>query len=89
MAFEAIYDFTDKIAAEHAKAIKNNEYRTASTYFNTLIIYYETVVSNPKFKSQRQHCKATMMVLNPAFCEGYFENKKDGKRKIRQDTART
>mgnify|MGYP006921488851 CR=1 FL=1 len=89
MAFETLYEFSDKIAEQHAKAKNQNNYTKVNAFFDSLVLYYETVLSNPKFRSQRQHCKVVMMSLNPAFCEGYFKTKKDGKKALHQNTTGT
>ena len=74
MAFESLNKYTETLAAEYQK--KEN-----ISYLFSLVWYYETVLSNPKFKSQRQFCKETILAINPSFYEGYFKISKSKNKK--------
>ena len=88
MAFENLFEFTEKIYSEIEKrnklieAFKDDPKQKQmrikmrsqiEAYFNSLLFFHETVLKNPKFKTQREYCRRTLEELNPAFCLGYFK----------------
>lgn len=84
--FEGLYEFTDTIvsrcneleikATNHPDRVTRQMYRIEQRiWFQSLIVYYETVCRHGKFKSQKQHVVAAIRELNPAFADGYFNTK--------------
>jgi hypothetical protein len=45
-------------------------------YMEVLRIYYTTVLATGKFKSQRDHCRAVVEKLNPAYYRIHFKTSK-------------
>jgi len=87
MAYEKIYQFPDRIKAEWMrldKMIENEESREVryllrqkqNAYFDSLVIFFETICQTLKFKHQKNYTQAIMMSINPAWCQGYFKTKK-------------
>jgi hypothetical protein len=73
MAFESFYDCIDRIAAMHEQE------KTVHGQFlllSVLTTLDETILTNPKFRSQRHHCMETLNLLNPAFSKGYYDRLK-------------
>jgi hypothetical protein len=79
MAFEKLYDYTDRLAAAYQEAEKAENWKASSAYLESLTAYGETVLASAKFKSQRLHWVATMKRIAPAYSEGYFSPKKSKK----------
>ena len=90
MAFEYIAEYSQQlhdeivkleqsILKEQDKEIRSGMRIRQSAMWAALVLYYQTVLQMPKFKSQRDHCRAIMEKLNPAWCEGYFKTSKKKK----------
>lgn len=87
MAFEKIAEYTqqlhdnivnlEKSIEQESDKEKRSFMRTGqSAMWAALVLYYQTVLQMPKFKSQRDHCRAIMEKLNPSWCQGYFKTTK-------------
>lgn len=80
MAFEFLDKFT-KEGFERIEKIKiKNEPGTVMIEMNMtflMIDYYESVLKNNKFRSQRQFFVQNFVRVNKAMAEGYFGNSKE------------
>lgn len=90
MAFDKLYDYTQQLHDEIVKLEQQilnepeKEIRVGArirhdAMWAALVLYFQTVLQMPKFKSQRDHCRAIMEKLNPAWCQGYFKTTKKKK----------
>ena len=75
MAFDYLNDYTDKIIA--MIETEQQAGRSDILLCQVLTQYYESVLSKPKFISQRHWLVKSMHRVCPAFAEGYFGKKRE------------
>lgn len=87
MAIEKIYQYPNRIKAEwlrleemiereESPEVKYLLREKQNAYFDSLVIFFETICQTLKFKHQKNYTQAIMMSINPAWCQGYFKSKK-------------
>lgn len=78
MAFEFLDKFT-KEGFERIEKIKDNavDYTVEANMTFLMLDYYESVLKNNKFRSQRQFFVQNFVRVNKPMAEGYFGNSKE------------
>jgi len=82
MAYEYLNECTDRMFNEYKKPKISI---ASSPILNCMLIFYEDVLTQSKFKTQRWHFQRKLIEVEPAFAIGYFGKQK----KVLSDEAKT
>ena len=83
MAFEKLYECTNSLFDKYDKLELDCDYWGSSAVLQSAMIYYQTVLSMAKFRSQRASFEERLFKSNPGFYKGYFKKSYPGGPKIK------
>lgn len=83
MAFEKLYDCIDEMFQLAERYKSNGRFKEEGVTIRCTMIYYQTVLSMPKFKSQREHFQQKLFKHDPSVFRGHFGVEYPGGPKIK------
>ena len=75
-SFHGLFQYTDDLKEMVIKIREQKRYEREFVLQDVMLKYYQCLKMSARLKTQAAYCRQIMAELFPAFCEGYFNTKK-------------